>query len=75
MAMKKYKNSIFAIGWCWRHIYPAPPVNFCDSGKMYDIQIAKLVMQMHDNNVLIIDKKSNFPCGRCWRNARLDFAS
>jgi hypothetical protein len=33
---------------------------------MDDTQIAKLVMQIHANNVLIIDskKKSNFPNGR-----------
>jgi hypothetical protein len=39
---------------------------------MDDMQIAKLVMQIHANYVLIIDskKKSNFLNGRCWRNAR-----
>jgi hypothetical protein len=33
--------------------------HFCDSGEMDDMQIAKLVMQIHANYVLIIDSKKN----------------
>jgi len=49
------------VGRCWRNVLPAPPVDFCDPGDTADIvQIAKLVMQIHANCVLIIDEIKNF---------------
>jgi hypothetical protein len=57
--MKKYKKFHFCDGRCWRNVSPAPPVNFCDSGEMDAMQIAKLVMQIHANNVLNIDSIKN----------------
>jgi hypothetical protein len=46
-------------GRCWLTVSPPPPVNFCDSGEMDAMQIAKLVMQIYANNVLNIDSIKN----------------
>jgi len=54
-------------------VSPAPPVDFCDSGDTDIVQIAKLVMQIHANCVLIIDEIKNKKIfnGRCLCNVRV----
>jgi hypothetical protein len=56
---KIYEIPFLRLGGAWRNVSPVPPVNFCNSGEMDDMQIAKLVMQIHANYVLIIDSKKN----------------
>jgi hypothetical protein len=57
MTLKKYMKFHFCDWAVLTKRFATPPINFCDSGEMDDMQIAKLVMQVHANYVVIIDIK------------------
>lgn len=62
----------FHVGLCWRDVYPAPLIIFCDTGVNFDMQNLAKIVQIHANYMEFSVKKKilKFLNGWSWRDGR-----